>query len=185
MKISAIDRYFIALIPPEPLFTQIHQLKIYCSEAFGSKAALRSPPHLTLHMPFEWTSKKTEQLTKSVELLGTQLSPVHAAMKNFGSFPPRVIYVNVIESVDLRALQHRVAQFCKRELNLFNGNYQDQPFHPHFTIAFRDLKKDKFTFAWKEFETKSFEGEFLANTISLMKHDGSRWLEHLRFPMTT
>ena len=59
MKISAIDRYFIALIPPEPLFTQIHQLKIYCSEAFGSKAALRSPPHLTLHMPFEWTSKKT------------------------------------------------------------------------------------------------------------------------------
>ena len=46
--------FFIALIPPEPIKSEVMAFKKEMEEKFDSKAALRSPPHITLHMPFQW-----------------------------------------------------------------------------------------------------------------------------------
>ena len=90
-------------------------------------------------------------------------------------FPPRVIFINVAESDFLDQLQGKLYRFFKRELDIFNANYQDRPFHPHLTLAFRDLKKSQFHVAWQEFSKKEYKAEFMADKISLLKHNGKSW----------
>jgi 2'-5' RNA ligase len=167
--------YFIALVPPSPLYDEAQQWKEYMSDHYQSRAALKSPPHITLHMPFEWKEKKEEQLIFSLQKFGKGRTPFTVVFNGFSCFEPRVIFIQVEQSHGLKDLHDQLFRYCKQKLNLFNANYHDQPFHPHLTIAFRDLKKQRFADAWNEFRNKSFHGSFAADKITLMKHDGQRW----------
>jgi 2'-5' RNA ligase len=172
---SSKDRYFIASVPPSPFLEQAQELKEYFKEHFHSKASLNSPPHITLHMPFEWRSDREETLIHALEQFSSSLTPIEISFNNFNCFEPRVIFIAVTETKELRDLQHQVRSFCKRDLGLFNADYKDLPFHPHLTLAFRDLKKHEFAKAWEEFKERKFEGAFLVNKICLLKHESGRW----------
>ena len=63
----------------------------------------------------------------------------------------------------------------RRELKLDNANYKDRPFHPHITIAFRDLKKPMFYEAWEYFGGLKFNGRFSVEEVNLLKHEGGKW----------
>jgi 2'-5' RNA ligase len=178
MPPPGIALYFIALLPPLPIRNEIQLLKEYFRETYQSKAALNSPPHITLHMPLQWKEAKEEKLISALKKFAAGKSEVEVLLKGFSCFAPRVIYVNVLESEPLRLLQSELHRFCKTELNLFNAQYRDMPFHPHITLAFRDLKKDKFERAWQEFKEKKFTGDFIASKITLLKHNGKVWNSH-------
>ncbi len=171
------NRYFIALIPPAPIRDEIHQYKLKMRDVFGSRAALRSPPHLTLHMPFEWRSGKEDKLIQSIHDLSGTLTPIPVRLNGFGSFAPRVIYVHVEQSPELLVLQKSVRSYCRTNLGLHNSDYQDLPFHPHITVGFRDLKKEAFQKAWDEFQTLPFDRTFFATSLCLLRHNGSIWEE--------
>ena len=53
-----LQKYFIALVPPEPLLSEIQRVKQQIFDDYGTKGALRSPGHITLHMPFSWEEEK-------------------------------------------------------------------------------------------------------------------------------
>lgn len=177
------DKYFVALIPPDRLAEDLIALKKYMRSHFETKAALRSPAHITLHMPFEWREDREEYLVSMFAAFAHPQKEFHVALNGFGCFEPRVIFVRVEPSAALSSLQRALHQFCKRELNLFNADYQDLPYHPHLTIAFRDLKKDMFRKAWSEFAGKSFEATFPVNRLTVLKHNGLEWeiLRHVHF----
>src|SRR5262245_8445063 len=115
---SGSEQYFIALIPPSPVYDEALALKNLFNENFQTKAALKSPPHITLHMPFEWKVAKEGLLIGSIERLSAGLSPVRVVLEGFGCFPPRVIFIHVVSSEALSAFQKEVKLFCRRELNL-------------------------------------------------------------------
>jgi 2'-5' RNA ligase len=167
--------YFIAFIPPAPVFEDALKLKQYFQETHNSKAALNSPPHITLHMPFRWRSDKEPQLITKLNDFIKRNDPIKICIDNFSSFPPRVIFLNVVTSEPLVNFQKALQRFCKKELNLFNANYKEDPFHPHVTLAFRDLKKSAYRTAWQEFEKKEYQAEFIADKVALLKHDGKAW----------
>ena len=102
---------------------------------------------------------------------------------NFNNFPPRVIYIDVVKNEELEKLQKELQRFCKKELNLFNANYKAHAYHPHLTLAFRDLRKQQFLSAWEEFKEKKFERTCLVESISLLKHDGEKWNGLAEFPI--
>jgi 2'-5' RNA ligase len=168
-------QYFVALIPPSPVYEEALALKEYFKEKYQSKAALSSPPHITLHMPFLWNEEKEKKLVTKLHEFSRQCDPLKVCLDNFSSFPPRVIFLNVAESDYLDELQSKLHRFFKRELDIFNANYQDRPFHPHLTLAFRDLKKSQYHLAWEEFSKKEYKAEFMADKISLLKHNGKNW----------
>jgi 2'-5' RNA ligase len=172
---SSDPKYFIAIVPPSPIYEEVNELKHYFNERYQTKGALKSPPHITLHMPFLWKEKNEGHLIQKL----TQFSQSHTSfpleLKGFGSFVPRVIFVQIVPNKALFALHSALTKFCKTELRLYNSMYKDQPFHPHLTVAFRDLKKALFNIAWKEFESRSFERSFSCEWISLLKHDSRRW----------
>lgn len=175
IKAEKRKQYFVAVIPPSPAFEEALALKEHFRKTYHSKAALNSPPHITLHMPFMWNEQKEGKLVAKLGEFARQCGPIKVCLDNFSSFPPRVIFIAVTESDALDDLQRRLHQFFKRELDIFNANYQDRPFHPHLTLAFRDLKKAQYHLAWKEFSEKEYKSEFMADKIALLKHNGKSW----------
>lgn len=167
--------YFIALIPPSPLLDEAQILKEYFRDRYHSRASLNSPPHITLHMPFQWKEAKEEKLITALNTFSAGKNPFTISFNNFACFAPRVIYIDVHPSEALHTLQRDLHRFFKMELNVFNAQYRDLPFHPHLTLAFRDLKKDQFARAWQEFEQRTFSGDFPISKITLLKHDGKLW----------
>ncbi|WP_421763876.1 RNA 2',3'-cyclic phosphodiesterase [Ekhidna sp.] len=167
--------YFIAVVPPGDIQEEITQLKHEIAEKYGSSHALKSPPHITLHMPFKWKEKRFNELANVMNKLNEDLTPFQVELKGFDFFEPRVVFVDVAENEKLNQLQKEVVNACRKELKLDNANYKDRPFHPHVTIGFRDLKKQMFYAARKEFENRALNYEFTVHRVELLKHDGFRW----------
>lgn len=167
--------YFISIIPPTPIYEDALEQKEHFKRHYNSKSSLNSPPHITLHMPFKWREKDESNLRQQIQKFSGEHNRLYIQLDNFSSFPPRVIFINVVMSQELEALQKSLQRYCKKSLNLFNANYKELPFHPHLTVAFRDLKKPNFQRAWDEFKSKDFKAEFVADKIALLKHNGKVW----------
>lgn len=189
MKITELEKettkqlYFIAIIPPSPVLEEAMELKNYFNEKYKSKASLNSPPHITLHMPFQWKEEKENLLIEKISAFAKPFHSFELNFLNFNCFPPRVIYIDVEKNDALIILQKDLQRFCKIELNLFNANYKEHAFHPHVTLAFRDLKKQDFVAAWEEFKERKFERTCKVISISLLKHDGKKWNVFSDFPL--
>jgi 2'-5' RNA ligase len=167
--------YFIAIVPPEPIYSEALFLKNYFRDNFNSKGSLNSSPHITLHMPFEWKESKENVLIEKLAAFVQEFSSFSIVLKDFKCFEPRVIFMGVDKTKELEVFQKELERFCKRTFQLFNAQYQDLPYHPHITLAFRDLRKPMFYKAWEEFKNKGYDATFLADRIALLKHDGKRW----------
>jgi 2'-5' RNA ligase len=175
MSKEGIAVYFMAIVPPSPIYEQASELKNHFKEHYQSKAALNSPPHITLHMPFEWKEKRETELVAKLDGFAKNKKATTLELHSFSCFAPRVIFINVLENEAVRIFQHELHRFCKAELNIFNAQYKDFPFHPHLTLAFRDLKKPMFEKAWSEFKDKEFSGSFVVDRFTLLKHNGKVW----------
>jgi 2'-5' RNA ligase len=172
---KGLSRYFIAVVISGPAGDEALALKNYFKEKYNSKASLNSPPHITLHMPFLWKQDKEALLMEKLKLFKPTVKPFTLQLRNFNAFVPKVIFIDVEENESLKILQRELMRFCKVELNLFNADYKDRPFHPHVTLAFRDLRKPMFTEAWSEFQQKHYEHSLTIDRFSLLKHDGRQW----------
>ncbi|WP_420317109.1 2'-5' RNA ligase family protein [Ekhidna sp.] len=167
--------YFIAVVPPTEIQEAITKLKHEIVEKYQSSHALKTPPHITLHMPFKWKDKRFEDLVKVIKDLNSDLEPFEVQLQGFDFFEPRVVFVNVVENDKLEKLQKKVVDICRKNLKLDNANYKNLPFHPHITIGFRDLKKRMFYEAKQEFEARTYKSTFKVVQITLLKHDGKKW----------
>jgi 2'-5' RNA ligase len=61
---------------------------------------------------------------------------------------------------------------------LHNSTYGDEPYHPHMTLAFRDLRKSDFSKAWSDFSTKDLRVDFKVDGVTLLRHSGKEWVPH-------
>lgn len=172
---KGISKFFIAIVPPSPVYEDANKWKGFFSSEFNSRGALNSPPHITLHMPFTWKTSKEELLKLSLKKFTAGIKPFEIRLSNFGCFEPRVIFIRMNENSFLKEIQAALFKFCKMELNLFNANRQDKPFHPHLTVAFRDLKKEYFPKAWGKVKNELFSGSFPVLELTLLKQNGKRW----------
>ena len=79
-------RYFLAIMPPTEIEQRIYSLKQEVAEKFNSKAALRSPAHITLHMPFLWKEAKEVRLVDKL-VQATKLKNFNLLLDGFAAFP--------------------------------------------------------------------------------------------------
>ena len=167
--------YFIAIIPPDPILTDAQNWKEHFAKIYNSKASMNSAPHITLHMPFKFKLSKEQLLIDGLAIVGTVSKSFNLELNGFGTFAPKTIFMKVLGSPVLKKLHGDIKVVMKTKFNIFNADYRDHPFHPHLTLAFRDLKKANFELAWDEFESKSYKKDFAVNEFWLLKHDGKRW----------
>jgi 2'-5' RNA ligase len=172
------NKYFIAIIIPEPFLTQAESVKLELQEKFGLKGALRSPAHITLHRPFEWRSGKENEL---ISKLSDFSFPENFTLQlnGFSCFAPRVIYIDLKPNEILDRLHAHLKNYARSKLLLFNEAEDERGFHPHITVAFRDLRKNKFGDVWDHLKGRDLSGSFEAKGISLLRLE-NKW-EQLRF----
>lgn len=177
------SRFFIALLPPPDVQAYATELKLYFRDRYHSKAALKSPPHITLQAPFEWPDQTLEQLTATLSSFAPQLPSIPIQVSGFGSFPPRVIYLAVEQTPALMAVQTDLSRYLAETLEIIDPRSRTRPFRPHLTVAFRDLKPATFRIAWPEFENKDVQFTFSVSDLTLLIHTGQRWETYKHFPM--
>jgi len=170
--------YFIGLIPNQEVSNKVMELKNYMADHHNCKAPLRSPPHITLYMPFQWKENKALELSLKLQEFADEQRSFEIHLKDFDSFSPRVIYIIIEENEFLQKLKKNLNWFLKRNFQLMDGDYKRRGFSPHITIAFRDLRKSEYFKAWEKFEHENFDGIFKCDNISLLKHTGKKWEIH-------
>ncbi|NEP60456.1 MAG: 2'-5' RNA ligase family protein [Symploca sp. SIO2G7] len=177
------SRFFIALLPPEAFQNRANEIKQYFAQTYDSQGAQQSPPHITLQPPFEWSQDTLTILEQSLRTFGEMHSPIPITLNGFGAFAPKVIYINVLKSPELMSLQAELMAYLKVSLGIVHQVSQSRPFHPHLTVAFRDLTKKNFQLAWPEFEHRQLEYKFTASELTLLIHDGRQWNVYNSFPL--
>lgn len=161
-------KYFIAIVLEGDLFEKAESIKHELYKKFGLKGALRSPSHVTLHRPFSWKEEKENSLISTLKNFKFQ-KPFDVELNGFNCFEPRVIYIDTVKNENLYFLHAQLTQFVAKNLKLLNEAEDMRGFHPHVTVAFRDLKKNLFYTLWEEFKTKEFSGKMQISSISLLK----------------
>lgn len=164
--------YFIAIAAPPEVDREVLRFKHSMLDQYGCKVALRSPAHITLVPPFNLPDAQRELLERALLGVAAGVEDFEVVLKNFAAFPPRVIYVDVVHSKPLQQVQ---ALLERHLLPLFPVKKSTRPFHPHVTIANRDLDKLHFAEAWNHFSEKDFTAAFSAAGLSLLRYDGTRW----------
>lgn len=165
--------YYIAIVLPEHLDAMILRYKQMIQERFQAVVGLKSPAHLTLIPPFWMDEKREPELMKDMKEVAGHISEFEIMTNDFACFKPRTIYIAVQPSDRLLELK----QIAEDQFS--GGTYkikrENRPFHPHITIATRDLKKHQFAEAWDLFKKKGFQKVFTAGALSLLRHNGKGW----------
>ena len=184
-------RFFVALLPPQAVREAVTAIKQEIGQRFSSRAALKSPPHITLQPPFNWSLERLDKLQHHLHRFAQQQRPIPIVLEGFSAFPPRVIYVDVHQTAALMAVQPALIVHLETHCGLREGYRTGSdhrrapwPFTPHVTVGFRDLTPAAFHQAWAEFEHRPFSAEFEVPTLTLLRHDGQVWQIFSELPLS-
>ncbi len=172
---KVIQKYFLAIVPDGKIQEKCTEIKNEIRERFNVKYALKSPAHLTLKMPFSYNEAKEEKLIQALRKFLIPFEPFPVTVGGTDTFGKRVIFLKVKSDDRLTNLQLGLKEFCKRELNLVD-ELSDRNFHPHMTVAFKDLKEIYFEEILSLVRKNSMKEEFYANKVTLMKRIEGRWI---------
>ena len=166
--------YFIASIPPDPLRSRVKALKEEMRDRFGAGHALKSPAHITLQMPFKRPESEELQLIELLTAFAERQNSFHATLQNFDCFEPRVIFIGVENHQPFDQL-HAGLKSVLLDSGFLTTEETRSKFHPHMTLATRDLKLAVFPEAWEAFKDRPFSDGFDVKSLFLLKHNGKFW----------
>lgn len=169
--------YFIAAVPPSPLQDAIQQVKQLAAERFHSSRALNAPAHITLVPPFRLSGKEVQRVAETLKQQAAEHGAFEVELEDYAFFEPRVVFINVIPNEALDRLRIDLWKHLEAQ-----GLVQPQSFtteyHPHITVAFRDLSPQQFALAKEYFAAQHIEATFQVADLHLLKYDGHKWLTH-------
>jgi 2'-5' RNA ligase len=166
--------YYIAIVCPPAIDEKVLSYKHWMRNQFGCTVALKSPAHITLVAPFWLEEIRELELFNSLNHLQSSISFIEIQLTNFAHFSNRVLFVHVEANEQLAVLQGEVETYFS---NLFSLEIKkdNRPFHPHITIANRDLSPQAFVQAWQKFAKEDYTAVFTADKISLLKLNPGKW----------
>ncbi|MFL5808289.1 MAG: 2'-5' RNA ligase family protein [Flavisolibacter sp.] len=166
--------YFIAHVLPSNLNEDVLAYKKLMLEKYGCNVALKSPAHITLIPPCWMEDEKEQQLKNDLDKLSVEINQFQITTEKFSAFKPRTIFIAPETNEDLQNLKKKLDSFFIQH-DSYKFETDSRPFHPHITIATRDLHKKDFAEAWQYFENKKFIAEWKAEGISLLRHNKKNW----------
>ncbi|RYY67460.1 MAG: 2'-5' RNA ligase family protein [Chitinophagaceae bacterium] len=166
--------YYVALVLPDALNRKIVLFKEWMRDRFGCRVGLKSPAHITILPPY-WMEPALEAgLRSDLEAFAATQASFLVRTKGFSSFKTRTLFIDVHVDEPLRQLKAACDDWFTR-LPQYRLKREARPFHPHITIATRDIPAGAFADAWAHFGHKPFEEEWSATELSLLKHNGRSW----------
>lgn len=174
---ASFQKYFLAIVPEGELQDRLTAIKLELKEEFNIKYALKSPAHITLKMPFTYNEAKEDFLIEKLQSFAMNFLPFDLGIGGVDTFGDRVIFIKVEESLELINLQKKLREFSKKELKLVE-ELSDRNFHPHMTMAFKDLKKTPRQNIIEVVERKPISEKIVISQFFLLKRAEGRWNIH-------
>ncbi len=143
-----MNMYFVALVAPEEINLHVLKWKNFFKENFGCSVALKSPAHITLIPPFWMNEDLEKELIDAMNAFSAGKNKFEVSLKDFAAFRPRVIYVDVVKNEILDEFRGSFVDFIYKQ-DKYPVKKEDRSFHPHVTLATRDLYKKAFNEAWE------------------------------------
>jgi 2'-5' RNA ligase len=165
--------FFVALVLPEELILRVQAVKQEFSDRFGTRHGLHTIPHITIIPPFPADEAGIAGLIPKLAEIALEQSPFEVMLDGFDRFGKDVLFVRVIPNPSLEKLFNAFQAANEREA---------RKFHPHVTIAHRDVTAAMLAAAWGDFEKRPFKGAYTAASISLLKLEDGRWVVVREFP---
>lgn len=166
--------YYIALLCPPAVNEKVLQFKYWMRDRFGCIAALKSPAHITLIPPFWLEETKEMELLQAFQSFTSDMSELNIELNGFSHFGKKVLFVQVKDNPAIEELKNQAEDHFT---SIFPANIKkdDRSFHPHVTIATRDIMPSDSDRAWDHFSKKDFTAHFITRTISLLKLSPGKW----------
>lgn len=166
--------YLVALLPSRETQARVRDLQQQLADDFGVVAALRSPPHITLIPPFAATDGDIVQLQDKLWKLLRGQQQVAFSVNGFGHFDDRVIFIQPRQSNAVDGLQKLLVELFQTQIKWLKAKL-DGPFHPHITLAYRDMKPEQFPIIWDAVSQGTFTSHEEVSSVFILRHDGQRW----------
>jgi 2'-5' RNA ligase len=173
MDTNKQNLYFIAIIPPEPIYSEVKEFEQLVADKYKSKEALKSPSHLSLIPPFQIDAVRESELVRFIDNFSSKQSKFELSIEGFGSFGVGVIYAAFEKIELLKKVQKELSLSFYKKFNVDKG--PSYAFTPHITIAFKDLMPPMFSLAWEEFHDKLYRRKWMVHNICLLRHNGKEW----------
>lgn len=161
--------YFIAIAPNSELSSEIKAFSKDFADRFESVKSWKNFPHMTIIPPFWSKVENEEQLLESFSNLPLTTKSFELKLLGFDCFDNKnnpVIFLKPEQKPELFHLAAELKNYYTPE----KTNYK-----PHLTVAYRDLTRENFEKAWKEYSQKEFTAEFLVDKVGLYKHIDGKW----------
>lgn len=168
------NMYFVAIVCPAQVNEKILHFKQWMKNRFGCVVAMKSPAHITLIAPFWFTLERENEIVMAVQSFRNNSPNQKIVLDGFSHFRKRVLYIKVGENPSLGDLKNEVEKYFTEKIGS-SFRKEDRPFHPHITIANRDMRPHHFEEAWNHFSNKEFKDSFNSNSISLLKLNPAGW----------
>lgn len=165
--------YFVAIMLPPTLEKEIRSYQEEMAAKYHASRQLKIPVHVTLLPPFRNNSEE-DVVTAFEDACFKVKKPMGIMFNGFGEFRNKVLFVNVVQNEALSEMRKTIVSKISNYLSLELPEHY-QSFHPHVTIANRDLTRRAFLKAWPVFKDRKFEARINEIEIALLKHVDGRW----------
>ena len=170
--------YFAAIVPPAFVREEVKSLKLEFRERFAAFHALKLPAHLTVIPPL-WLEKEQEKVfLDTLEAITSNLNTFPVQLRGFGHFGQRAVFIKVQNPEPVKAFYQKLNFRLKERFSL-NGS---EKFHPHLTLATRDLTRENFDKAWEVYRERNYTASFQTSALTVFKHEGKIWEIIREFP---
>lgn len=166
-----MNLYFIAVEPQREIADKIRAVSKDFADRFESVKAYKNFPHITIIPVFKLPEEKEELLLNNFSSIKLETPAFELQLNGFQAFQNKknpVIYIHPENKEQLKQLFN--------ELSVFFNASSGKSFHPHVTVAYRDLTLQNFELAWSEYEHKPFRESFTVHKTGLYKYINNRWV---------
>jgi len=162
-----VNEYSLVLNPHPDLQEKIKNLRVDFDKAFHIKTKIGGRPNVGLvnWMQYEMYESR---LADKLKLVAMAYPPFKIELRNFGSYPPHTIYIDMVSHLGIQNLIKEIRENAQKLMKL---NPETKPYflqEPHITVG-RKLLPWQYEKAWLEYSQKHFRGSFIADAMLLLK----------------
>lgn len=162
------QQYAIGIVPVEPVYGKLNQLKESLKEKYKLDTDINSPPFLELVMPFNWDDKKEYILVDCLKKFARQHFSVELDFEGFEKREQN-IRLHMPGQEALQKLQLDLKNHLDIHLRLQYHPSEPQPYTASQAIGLDERSKNMIKRAWEELKDMHFSASFIANNFSLLK----------------
>ena len=167
--------HFIGVLLPDDLARAVEECRRYMNRTYGCRSGYATPVHVALVPPFALPRDYTTEDVVEALLRGVpQDFGFIAHTENFDAFGDRTLFAAVVSSPGWNRLKNAAETTLR---GAFPGclRKDPRPFHPHITVANRDIPPGASTVALRFLNGKKFEEDFPVDNMTVFVCKGGVW----------